>query len=129
MDTGELATLTATLVEALAEATDHEPCDTHACIFCGEVDGRDLYTFLYGLERAIGYYVVEPDARASPAAAQIQEVLARFTSAPHLVDGVAMPQQDGMPELDARAAPRLFAYLKGVSMDMAVGSGWPRIET
>jgi hypothetical protein len=126
MHPGELAAVTEALVDAIAEATDHEPCDG-PCLLCGDA-GSDLYTVLYGLERALSTYFSMPEAHATDAAAQVEALLDDIRYArPYLVAPV--PGAGILPPLDPGSAQRLYIYLKAVALDLAHGSGWPRIET
>ena len=130
MDSGELVELTAGLLDALAEATDHEPCEAANCLLCDGLGGRDMFSLLHGLEQAIGVYMVTPEAHASEAGREVHALLARMQNAPGLVPvPLAFPTAMLAPGLDPRGMHRLYTYLKAVSLGVAIGSGWPRIET
>lgn len=126
MDPGELAAVTEALVDAIAEATDHEPCDS-PCLLCGDA-GHDLYTVLYGLERAFSTFFTTPEAHTTEAAGLVQALFddLRAASPYHLGP---VPAAGILPPLDPGSARRLYIYLKAVALDLAHGSGWPRIET
>lgn len=126
MQPGELAAVTEALVDAIAEATDHGPCDG-PCLLCGDACG-DLYTVLYGLEQALTTYFTTPEAHATEAAGHIETLLDKLRSAgPY--HAAPVPAAGVLPPLDPGSAQRLYIYLKAVALDLAHGSGWPRIET
>lgn len=117
------------LLDAIAEATDHEPCDLGHCLLCEGITG-DTFTLLQGLERAIGDYVVAPGAHDTAAGEAVREILAHLHGAPAYRRGpVPAGSKQLAPHLTDHGALRLYAFLKGVSMDLTLGSGWPRIET
>lgn len=126
MDPGELSELTEALVDAIAEATDHEPCDG-PCLLCGDA-GTDLYSILHGLEHALGTFFTTPEAHASEAAQEIDRLLDQVRHASPYRFG-PVDASGILPPLDPGSAQRLFVYLKAVALDMRYGSGWPRIET
>lgn len=131
MDSGELVELTAGLLDALAEATDHEPCDAATCLLCEGFAGRDVFSLLQGLESAIGLYMTTPDAHASEAGREVHALLARMQHAPALVAAPLAPPTALLAHgVDPRSFPRLYTYLKAVSFGVVGGGAtWPRIET
>lgn len=131
METGELLSLTADLLDALAEATGHDFCEAPNCLMCGEeTTSRDVYSFLRGLDQAIGEFLTVPDSRASDAGQAVAHLLGRLQH----IHGIQPPagyhrSRYVQGSLDPQAALQLFSYLKAVSMNLQIGSGWPRIET
>jgi len=126
MDPGELASVTEALVDAIAEATDHDPCDG-PCLLCGD-RGEDLYTVLMGLERALAAYFTTPDAQTTDAAREVDALLGTLRGAAPYRSG-PVGATTVLPTLDPGSAQRLYVYLKAVALDLTHGSGWPRIET